>query len=35
VTRFPRFEQAAPATPMVTVLRTGWHHAPMIFHAAR
>jgi cytochrome P450 len=35
VTRFPRFEQAAPATPMVSVLRTGWHHAPMIFHAAR
>jgi cytochrome P450 len=34
VTRFPRFEQAAPAEPMITVLRTGWHRAPMVFHAA-
>jgi cytochrome P450 len=34
VARFPRFEQAAPATPMVSVLRTGWHHAPMTFYAA-
>jgi cytochrome P450 len=34
VARFPRFEQAGPPEPMVTVLRTGWHHAPMVFHAA-
>lgn len=34
VTRFPGFERAAPATPMISVLRTGWHHAPMTFYAA-
>jgi cytochrome P450 len=34
VTRFPRFEQAAPAMPMISVLRSGWHHAPMTFYAA-
>jgi cytochrome P450 len=34
VARFPLFEQAGPAEPMVSVLRTGWHNAPMVFHAA-
>src|ERR1700757_4002585 len=34
VKSFPRFEQAAPAERMVSVLRTGWHRAPMVFHAA-
>jgi cytochrome P450 len=34
VKRYPRFKRAAPPEPMVSVLRTGWHHAPMVFHAA-
>jgi hypothetical protein len=35
VTRFPYFELAGMPQRMVTVLRNGWHTAPMLFHAAR
>jgi cytochrome P450 len=35
VTRFPHFEPAGVPQRMVTVLRNGWHTAPMVFHASR
>jgi hypothetical protein len=35
VTRFPYFELAGMPQRMVTVLRNGWHTAPMVFHVGR
>jgi cytochrome P450 len=35
VTRFPHFELAGVPQQMVTVLRNGWHTAPIVFHATR